>query len=555
MATSDWLYLAGDVDAIKDFVLETSSLPQIRGGSELLLDCEEEIKKLQKEYGYEVVYCGGGTFLLSVPADRADRIKEAIEALYRHKTLVATVTIVHEGQLPSADPGAGQEDLDGWAGRLLRATPLTGRGFAWRVARLQARLREAKDERRHVPFYQALPFGQRCTRCGKRMAAQERERLDERLCPVCYLRDDTGRSRSKTIHGLKVRGRFNQEFWEQHGQDITAEQPEDLDQLVEEAPRKYLAFLYADGNDIGRLLHGVEGQEHYKALSQALTEGTKAAVYRAIRAIREVCLPLPPRLRWWPFHILNVGGDDVMVLMQAGYAWEVAVRFLELFEEEVTRRAREALVREGRDWPGHWPQRIGASCAVVIADAKYPIRYMERLASDLLSKAKRLAKEKSTSAVTFLWLPTPVASEWAEPLLATFAYETAPEERAELLSRPYTLSQARQLQECVARIASWPRSLRHRWQEALRQGVFVSTALIAYDIGRQRGQRAEVIELLDRICADSGDGQQPLLPPVWRRLPPAAPGDKMVWKTALFDALQLAELQAMRPNWREEAAG
>ncbi len=552
---SNWVYLAGDVDAIKDFVLETSSLPQVRGGSELLLECEEEIQKLQKEYGYEVVYCGGGTFLLHVPSDRANQVREAIEALYLQRTLVATVTIVHEGQLPPADSTTRRDDLNGWAGRLLRATPPTGDGFAWRMARLQARLREAKDERRHVPFYQALPFGQRCTRCGKRMAAQERERLDERLCPVCYLRDETGRSRIKNIHGRKVRGRFDQEFWSEHGQNITAEQPDDLDQLVAEAPRKYLAFLYADGNDIGRLLHGVEGQEHYEALSEALREGTKAAVYRAIK---EVCLPVPPRLPWWPFHILNVGGDDVMVLIQAGYAWEVAVRFLQLFEEEVTRRAREALEREGRDWPGHWPQRIGASCAVVVADAKYPIRYMEHLASDLLSKAKRLAKEKSTSAVTFLWLPTPVASESAEPLLATFAYEMTPGDRAELFSRPYTLSQARQLQECIGRIDRWPRSLRHRWQEALRQGVVVSTALIAYDIGRQRGQRAEmaeVIELLDRIWADTGEGQQRLSPPVWRRLPPAAPGDKVVWKTALFDALQLAELQAMRPDWREEAVG
>ncbi|MDH7490605.1 MAG: hypothetical protein QHH80_14015 [Anaerolineae bacterium] len=63
------LLLAGDVDAIKDFVFETSSLPQIRGGSDLLLKCEEEIRTgLQRRFNYEVIYCGGGSFLLEVSA-------------------------------------------------------------------------------------------------------------------------------------------------------------------------------------------------------------------------------------------------------------------------------------------------------------------------------------------------------------------------------------------------------------------------------------------------------------------------------------------------------
>ncbi|MGB9873176.1 MAG: hypothetical protein ACPLYD_16155, partial [Anaerolineae bacterium] len=84
--------LAGDVDAIKDFVFETSSLPQIRGGSELLLDCEEAIRgKLSQQYGYKVVYCGGGSFLLEVPSGRVEEIKQAIERLYLDTTGVATV--------------------------------------------------------------------------------------------------------------------------------------------------------------------------------------------------------------------------------------------------------------------------------------------------------------------------------------------------------------------------------------------------------------------------------------------------------------------------------
>jgi len=38
MAQSEMVLLHGDVDAIKEYVFETSSLPQIRGGSQILIE-------------------------------------------------------------------------------------------------------------------------------------------------------------------------------------------------------------------------------------------------------------------------------------------------------------------------------------------------------------------------------------------------------------------------------------------------------------------------------------------------------------------------------------
>lgn len=543
---SEFSYLVGDVDSIKDFVLETSALPQIQGGSELLLDCESQIKARYKD---QVIYCGGGAFLLKVAAHEAPSIKNSLEQLYYESTLVASVTIAHEGELPPMASDWRPEGLDGWAGRLLRATPPSGGdSFAWRMVRLQARLREAKDERWHAPFYQALPFGQRCTRCGKRMAAYERRELGERLCPVCYLRDEAGRGRRKIIHGVEVRGRFNQEFWSEHGKNVPPgkRQAEDLDHLVEAAPRKYLAYLYADGNEIGRLLHGAQSTGHYEALSTALTQGTKAAVYQAIEG---VCLRPLPHAQRWPFHILNVGGDDVVVLLQGGLAWEVAIRFLESFEREVTRLAKNTLTKAGLAWPEGWPDPITASCAVVVADVKHPVRYLERRAGALIKEAKQVARETGMSALTFLWLPTPVVSESGRPLVEL----SGDGEPRRILGRPYTLRQAQELQKAVHEIVRWPRSLRHRWQEALHRGVLYSTAIIAYDIAR-RGERvatAATIERLANLFATKG-GATALSPPVWVAVhDPDTGGD--LWKTALFDALQLAELEAMRPGSQEES--
>ncbi len=537
-------FLAGDVDAIKEFVFETMSLPQIRGGSELLLECEEEIQgRLQKQYGYQVIYCSGGSFLLKAPRESVVEIKQAIKRLYLDKTGVATVTIVSEESLSPQPPTT---PADGWAGRIWKAAQdaVAAGEFSCRVFALGARMRAAKTQKSCAPFYEAFPFGRRCDRCGKRMADHaDPLEPDKELCSVCQMRDSKGRRRDRQ----EVRGKFNQKFWEQcSGKGYQAEQPVDLDTLVREARRGYLAFLYADGNDIGRLLQKVRSEEEYQALSAALVQGTEQAVYGALQTVCDQALR---RNETWPFDIVNIGGDDVTLLIQAGYAWEIAVEFLERFEQEVNERVRKAL---GGSLPEGWT-KITASCGIAIADVKYPIRYLERLATDLLKKAKKVAKADRVSALNFLWLPTPVASESADPLLAYYSRHPAGDLPMELTARPYDLEQARQLSDSVKEIAPWPRTLRHHWAEALEQGVMVSVNAIHYDIARRSQEKREAMyQTLAQVgkMAAGGSTSTEIPAPIWYQ---STEGGKTVWRTALLDALELAELQAMRPDVEEEA--
>ncbi len=535
--------MAGDVDAIKEFVFETSSLPQIRGGSELLLECEAQIKgELRQKYGYEEVYCAGGSFLLEVSAGQAEEIRQELERLYLQKTLAATVTVVYENgdRTPSA---MTLSPLDGWAQRIQKAAEHVSpeNKFARRMSFLAARMREAKAGKVYAPFYEAFPFGRRCDRCGKRMAAApDPVEKEKAVCPVCKIRSEKGRKRQEGI-----RGQCNREFaqfMEGAGEPLVVEQAEDLDHLVKTAKRGYLAFLYADGNDIGKLLSTAQDKTQYRAISEALLEGTKAALFEAIR---QVCDPALRENGIWPFDIVNIGGDDVTVLIQAGYAWQLAVEFLERFEKEVNERLKTHL---GDTYP-----RITAACGIAIADVKYPMRYFERLASDVLKQAKRLAKEdpdRPTSALTFLWLPSPVASEKAEPLLSYYRRHPKQDLQMELVARPYSLEQARTLLEGVREIARWPRTLRYRWGEVLEQGVLASVNLIYYDLARRREeQRLRMYQTLQEVGNLAA--------------PPNSPGDVPApiwylqrdgqWKTALLDALELAELYAMRPDVEEEA--
>src|SRR5579884_4009671 len=209
--------LLGDVDAIKDYVFETSSLPQMRGGSQLLIDCEREVAARVAEAGGEKIYCGGGGFLFRVPREHAPMLKEEIERIYLDTTGAATVTVVYENGHPPRHSGGPK---DGWSGRLLRASasehPLDA-DFARRLAVLAGHLRSAKASKGTAPSFQALPFGRRCDTCGIRVAITEKRRADagnaaesERiaLCDVCRKRHEAG----VTGEG-RTRGTFNEEFY------------------------------------------------------------------------------------------------------------------------------------------------------------------------------------------------------------------------------------------------------------------------------------------------------------------------------------------------------
>lgn len=541
--------LAGDVDAIKEYVFETSSLPQIRGGSELLQECEEEIRKgLRERHGYDVIYCGGGSFLLEVPADRAAQVAQDIHRLYLKHTFATTVTVVHAAPPPITAPSSAP--TDGWAGRVKRAAqglPPNNR-FAHQVFLLSALMQEEKNGKKRAPFYEALPFGRRCDRCGKRMAsAPDPTEPEKALCLVCHRRDEKGR-----VKGGEIRGQFNRkfcEFWQREpDRPSLTKQPQDLDQLVKSAKRGYLAFLYADGNEIGHLLYMAKNRDEHRAISTALAEGTREALFEALA---KVCARALAEEDYWPFDIVNVGGDDVTILVQAGYAWEIGVEFLRRFETIVTTRIQKEL----GGWPEGWPEKVTASCGIAIADVKYPIRHLERLAEDLLKEAKRIAKADPTSpqsAITFLWLPNAVASESVAPLMAYYKRHSGKGPKEWLTARPFKLGQAEQMLNVVKDVSKWPRSLRHRWGDALERGVFVSANTIFYDIARRRKEKGDAwlqtLKATGNLIRGPATSEE-MPAPIWYW---ASVGGEDCWCTALLDVLELAELQAMRPDVREE---
>ena len=532
------IFLLGDVDSIKSYVFEAPGLPQIRGGSQRLVECEEKVKNCVKQLGGKEIYCSGGGFLFEVPVDKAEKVKRSIERIYLEHTLVATVTVVYEdaSQVPPSAPDI--TITNGWADRLVkthRQIRQTGE-FARRTAFLAARLREAKQQKATAPFIEAFPFGKRCDICGKRVAEKEVPYPDEtkRVCGVCHQRYEKGKKERKV---------WFQRFTKALNLELQAEVPQDLNELVESAHRDYLAFLYADGNNIGSLLQKVKDEREYKALSDTLKESTQKALFEALW---EECQQTLQKEKILPFEIVNIGGDDVTLLIQAGYAWDIALSFLEKFESYVQEEVEKRL----EYWPEDWPKPITASVGIAIADAKHPVRYLEALAEDLLKKAKKTAKKENTSAINFLWLPNAIAVTKAEMVADLYRRNGFV-----LTARPYTLAQARMIQEVANVLSQWPRSLRHRWGEALERGRWFALNLILYDLARRMNEKHEkdkvnkLLSTLEKLVHVLGGSSAIPIGYLWWS---NRENNEEIWCTPLLDALELAELKAMRPDIQEE---
>lgn len=525
------ILLSGDVDAIKEYVFETSYLPQIRGGSQLLINCEESVEKLIDESGGNKIYCGGGSFLFWVPHEKAESLKKTINRIYMENTGAATITVAIEREFVTLrDPSP----LTGWALRLWQASDVKGDpggGFAFRASLIGANLREEKTQKKTAPFHEALPFAKRCDCCGKRMASEEilRSPLGEirevlRACKICHMKHQTG---GKTAD--KIRGKFNQDFsdfMKSRDQQITASQASDLENLTQGMKRTHLAFIYADGNEIGCLLKkNGRDEKEYQTISRGLTEGTKKALFEALFKVCGPTLSDHDKKNYWPFEIVTIGGDDIMVLIQACFAWELAVEFLDNFEKYV-----KELIK----------QDVTASCGIAIADVKYPVRYLRVLAEGSLKRAKKKAKEDSQkSAIDFIWLPNPVLSESVEELTRYYNHKNI-----SLIARPYSLEEAKTINRLVERAIDLPSSQRHLWGEALERGVSTSRNVIFYNIARmkedKRNEFKDFLKDVTDLAAPQGWKE-----PIWVE---RNDGETKKHYTALLDVLELAELRAMRKD-------
>jgi CRISPR-associated protein Cmr2 len=464
--------LLGDTDAIKSYVYETSTLPEIRGASEILQELEGEVRELFAEKIAEeaLIYCGGGGFLAIVPAGQAKELKQEVERLYLEKTGVATITVVSSDPLGYADIGRGRAPYDDAQVQALSGSGVAAdliyshfeallkdrtkrKNFGELVSALTGRLQQQKRAKATAPFLETLPIHRRCESCRKRAAETYDEVREEWICAICSQKRERGRGE---------RREFVKEFvqWVRDSKRVEIPEkkpdgkprfPEDLDTLAGSDGR--IALLYADGNNMGDLLQLMPSPASYRHFSQVLEQATRKALFSAMwdvfgeERLKDLNEPLP-------FEIIALGGDDIVVIVPARYGWALAVKVLEAFEHH---RGIKKLQKELQERVGnvvHRPVSLSLSVGLAIADVKYPVSFLFSLAEGLLKEAKKLAREVHTSTLCHLWLRAPVISERAGALLSAL-YER---QMMVLTARPYTAEQARKLTKLARSLEQLPKA-------------------------------------------------------------------------------------------------
>lgn len=175
----------------------------------------------------------------------------------------------------------------------------------------------------------------------------------------------------------------------------------------------FVGFIYADGNNMGGYIRRkIKTPQEYKAFSKDVFEATIVAVYKALRK------HLKPRrykpdasssrenkkeIWLYPFEIVAVGGDDVMLVVPADKAIAVAETLAKEFEEILGNRyqltdtayvPKDVHRYHADDMPtGIHQSELSMSAGVLIAAKNTPFYYAEELTQQLMKSAKKRAKK------------------------------------------------------------------------------------------------------------------------------------------------------------------
>jgi len=383
--------IAFDTDHIKGYVFATNKLKEIRGASSLLDYLNREIMCQEAEkYGAECIYANGGSGLFSIETAQAEDFGREVQQEYRDRTAGgASITYVHE-PLPE-----GNENI------------------ADILKLLQWRLQEKKLRPPDFIALPSNPFMRPCDSCGVEYAAPEESEeqradmiepgeQDELYCKICQ----TKRVRDNDVKTFISRWPANRQnipepLWEsilnRLGQldyklrpwpDLrSADRPPDFNAFsLLKGTKNYLGLIYADANNMGRAIQECRSlpqlEQFATRIDNAIYDAVCAAIAKYLRiedhlnpqALRAAGLNDPIL----PFDILMLGGDDVMMVVPASVAFDVALMIAEKFRDLAS--------------DPDTPRTLSAGVALV------PVKYPFGLARSIVETTLKFAKTASADA-------------------------------------------------------------------------------------------------------------------------------------------------------------
>ena len=260
----------------------------------------------------------------------------------------------------------------------------------------------------------------------------------------------------------------------------------------------FVAYIYADGNNMGGYIQTIKTPEEYKQFSEDIFEATEKSVYEALaqylnpHQLENLTDPdNENRNGKWihPFEIITIGGDDVMLIVPASKALQIAKTIGKEFERILAQTGRYPLPEDCKNTPIHRCQgettpsqsSLSMSIGVLITAKDTPVYYAQELTEQLLKSAKKRAKEFKDSSyyggtVDFLTLKsvTMISSN-----IEQFRQEALTKKLGatlKLYAAPYTFHELEGLIELVGALkqADFPKSQLYQIRSLLEKGKHIS---------------------------------------------------------------------------------
>jgi len=467
--------VALDTDQIKRYVFATGKLKEIRGASALLdLLNRERMLQLAQEIEGGKIYTNGGSGLFVVNSAQAEGFIQAVQRAYCTRTETASIT--------GATVPLPEDDRD--------VKP--------QLDLLRYRLRTSKDSHEGPAFPLTHALLRPCDSCG--VYYGEITDREERLCRSCQLKRKQNEQIQIEIKRWTAREAEpdpnSSRLWERLVGQLQAQayptsgyrRPEDFGTLGDlSSPKGYMGLIYADGDGMGQQIEQITDLEAMARFAHAVD----SSVYQAVReAIAEHLKPQGGKGEW-PFDVLLLGGDDLVMVTRAQSAIQVALYVVERFP---------VLTKE------RWGKPLNLSASVVLAHTNYPLGSLLELAESGLKFAKRHADKRRLDGQTVEggMLNFLVVSSANHLDFGQYYQQVLKQQEGETTlyrtQRPYTVSEMRTLLNQIRNVqeVSVPRTKLEQLRAAVFKGRHQATidAMMATLRLSNSKQRQALLELV-----------------------------------------------------------
>lgn len=311
--------------------------------------------------------------------------------------------------------------------------------------------------------------------------------------------------------------------------DEKVKEARDLEHIGNNA-NNFVAFIYADGNNMGGYIKGIKTPQEYMDFSRDVFEATEESVYRALaehlhpQELNSLTKSNAENYEGQivhPFEIITIGGDDVWLIVPANKALEISHTIGVEFEKILLNKGDKYKLKNSetiaksthchryidKDKKTEPSECIlSTSIGVLITSNNTPIYYADRLVSQLLKSAKKKAKllkqddryKFHGGTVDFLVLKavTMIYSD-LNAFRESGLVKIRGKDKLKLYATPYTFHELAGLIDTAKALkeAEFPRSQLYQIRSLLERGK--NTAMLNYRYFRVRLNPTEKQELLE----------------------------------------------------------